>query len=166
MDDVDTIIKQTPKIPDWRLAIVGDGPTRDSLAELRQSKAFDSIRHQVEFLGWRNDVARLLAASKMLVLPSRWEGMPNVILEAMSAALPVVATDAEGVLEMLGPLASEQTCPFGDDKRLAERILHFAQNPDSTEELGRRNRERVAEHFSIDIVVRQYEELFTKLIGH
>jgi glycosyltransferase involved in cell wall biosynthesis len=99
----------------------------------------------------------------MLVLPSRYEGMPNVVLEAMAAGKPVVATKVEGVGELLGPLSDEQTASVGDEAALAERIAHLAQNPQLAVELGRRNRERAESEFSLPSMVAQYERLYTTL---
>ncbi len=89
------------------LLLVGAGPQR---ARLQQQAARLGISDRVHFAGFRADVPAILAASDVLVLPSRWEGMPNVVLEAMAAARPVVATDVEGVSELLGPGAANKWC--------------------------------------------------------
>ena len=57
----------------------------------------------------------------LLVLPSAWEGMPNVVLEAMASRLPVVASDVEGVRELLGPAAERQTVRYGDTQVLIDK---------------------------------------------
>ncbi len=83
---------------DVELVMVGDGPERMALERFCAART----PGRVHFLGTRADVPEILAAADLLVLPSRWEGMPNVVLEAMAAGLPVVATDVEGVREALG----------------------------------------------------------------
>ena len=70
----------------------------------------------------------ILAASDLLVLPSRWEGMPNVVLEAMAAGKPIVATDVEGVAEALGPQAAEQTVSPGDAEAFADKVVAIADD--------------------------------------
>ena len=57
---------------------------------------------RVHLTGWQNNVPGILAASDLVVLPSRWEGMPNAVLEAMASGRPVLAADVEGVRELLG----------------------------------------------------------------
>src|SRR5690606_28347096 len=87
--------------PDAHLVVVGEGPEGASLrAASRRDEA--AARH-VHWLGQRHDVPALLKAADVLVLPSRWEGMPNVILEAMAAGRPVVATAVEGSRELVVP---------------------------------------------------------------
>ena len=87
------------------------------------------IAERVHFAGWRTDVPEILAASSLLVLPSAWEGMPNVVLEAMASRLPVVATDVEGVRELLGPAAARQTVRYGDTKALIDKVVSFICDP-------------------------------------
>jgi glycosyltransferase involved in cell wall biosynthesis len=148
------------KLPGWKLWIVGDGEERSRLEKMLQES---SLQKQVKFLGWRSDVAELLAVSKILILPSRWEGMPNVILQAMAAGLPVVTTEVEGIAELLGENAAEQTCRFGDSEILSKRILTLATDSDFAEQLGNKNRQRAEELFSIDSIVRQYEDFFSAI---
>ena len=81
--------------PDLRTIIVGDGPLRTRLEATARAFRLTESRHAC-FLGHRNDVPRLLAAANLLVLPSLYEGMPNVVLEAMRFRKPVVATAAPG----------------------------------------------------------------------
>ncbi|MBI5758256.1 MAG: glycosyltransferase, partial [Planctomycetales bacterium] len=85
---------------DARLLVVGDGPLREELQALARQLG---IAEAVCFAGHRDDVPALLRASKCFVLPSLWEGMPNVVLEAMAAGVPVVTTSVEGVLELIEP---------------------------------------------------------------
>ena len=114
---VDWLIATAPhwlaKLPDCDLLLVGDGPLRPSLEAAAKAAG---IADRVHFAGWRPDVPEILAASSLLVLPSLWEGMPNVVLEAMASRLPVVASDVEGVRELLGPNAARQTVAHGDSR--------------------------------------------------
>lgn len=84
--------------PQWRLMIVGEGPLRDEL-----QARIDSLecQQQIRLLGFRDDVPRLLKSAALFVLPSLWEGQPNVVLEALAAGLPVIATGVEGVAELI-----------------------------------------------------------------
>lgn len=149
-----------PKLPATELWLVGEGKERKKLDNQLTESKFNEIRHRIRFVGWRQDATELIAASKLLVLPSRWEGMPNVLLQAMAAGLPVVCTETEGVDEVLGPLAEKQSCPFGDSQRFAELILNIMNNPELADLLGRQNQDRVAGCFALDAVVRRYEDFF------
>ena len=93
---VDAFRIMTHEVSDATLLIVGTGPLESAL---RQSAL--EFGGRVVLAGQRADVARLMKAASCLALPSRWEGMPNVVLEALAAGLPVVASDVEGVRELL-----------------------------------------------------------------
>ena len=99
------------RIPESELLLVGDGPQRADLERISQQAG---ITARVHFAGWRPEIPEILAASRLLILPSRWEGMPNVVLQAMASGLPVLATDVEGVRELLGEGADTQTVSPGN----------------------------------------------------
>jgi glycosyltransferase involved in cell wall biosynthesis len=148
--------------PDHDLVLVGDGPERSALA--RQAESL-GIAPRVYFAGWRADVPAILAAAEMLVLPSRWEGMPNVVLEAMAAGKPVVVRRVEGTEELLGDLGREQIVDAGPKELLADRVIHFAQNPQLAADLGRKNQQRAIQLFSIETMVEKYERLYDSLVA-
>ena len=87
--------------PLWHLALAGDGPCRGWLLE--QIEVQPSLAGRVHWLGPRDDIPALLKSADILVLASLWEGMPNVVLEAMAAGRPVVATAVEGTEELVVP---------------------------------------------------------------
>jgi glycosyltransferase involved in cell wall biosynthesis len=148
------------ELPGRHLLLVGQGPL---LAQLRTRADELGLAGRVHFVGWRPDVPAILAASEMLLLPSRWEGMPNVVLEAMAVGLPVVATAAEGVRELLGPDAGCQVIPHGDAAALVQAAARLASDGLLRGELGAQNRRRAAEHFSLEAMVRRYEALYDEL---
>jgi glycosyltransferase involved in cell wall biosynthesis len=147
-------------LPDCDLLLVGNGPLRPSL-EAASKEA--GIADRVHFAGWRADVPEILAASDLLVLPSAWEGMPNVVLEAMASRRPVVASDVEGVRELLGPSASRQTIRHGDTPALVEAITAFMLDPALSSATGMENRRRAEASFGIAGMVRAYENLWESL---
>ena len=150
------------RLADCDLLLVGKGPEHQKLIAQCQKRG---LSDRVHLAGWRPDVPEILAASDMLVLPSRWEGMPNVVLEAMASRLPVLASDVEGVRELLGPNADEQTVDHGDSAAFTEKIVRIASDPALSSDLGDRNRQRVANKFGMDGVVRSYQELWESLVG-
>ncbi|HPQ67638.1 MAG TPA: glycosyltransferase family 4 protein [bacterium] len=107
----------------WTLYIAGDGPDEEQLK--RQCDELD-LTVRVRWLGWRDDAAALLAAADLFVLPSRYEGQPFALLEAMSAGVPVAACAVSGIPEALdygrlGKLAPAQD-PAGLARTLAEAL--------------------------------------------
>ncbi len=161
----DWLLKSVPQwlggLPDCHLLLVGDGPDRARLERIVGETGF---ARRIHFAGFQADVPGILAACTLLVLPSLWEGMPNAVLEAMAARLPVVASDVEGVAELLGPSAAEQTVPCGDGSALASRIASILRGESLARSLGGRNRARVEECFSIEAACRAYERLWDSLL--
>ncbi len=102
--------------PDLRTLIVGDGPLREQLRAKAHAFTLDDA---VRFLGHRDDVPRLLAATDLLVLPSLYEGLPNVVLEAMRFRKPVVATAAPGTTEVVVDGETGRLVPMHDFVALA-----------------------------------------------
>ena len=149
-------------LPEHDLLLVGSGPARQQYETLAREL---NIARRVHFAGWRSNVAEILAASTMLVLPSRWEGMPNVLLEAMATRLPIVTTRAEGVDEILGALCDAQAVRFGDRQGFLDRVLAICGNTALAEELGEANRKRVEQVFSMGAAVAAYQDLYESLIG-
>ncbi|MEX1223274.1 MAG: glycosyltransferase, partial [Pirellulales bacterium] len=146
-------------LPQHGLWIVGDGPL---LGEAQA--AAGRLGNRIEFLGLRDDIPAILKTSELLVLPSHWEGMPNVVLEAMAAGLPVVATDAEGIRELLGPRGTEQIVPVGDMQALAQRIVSIVRQPALAAELGAANAARAAAEFSVEMMLERYIRLYDELL--
>ena len=150
------------RLADFDLLLVGDGPQRQELEALTRKLKLDQ---RIRFSGWRRDVPSILKASEMLLLPSRWEGMPNVVLEAMACRLPVVAMDVEGVGELLGPNRGEQTAPAGNFQVFADKALAIASSAELRARLGAENRLRVEQSFTIEAMIAAYAALFDELAG-
>jgi glycosyltransferase involved in cell wall biosynthesis len=128
--------------------LVGDGPDRDLL------------RAQVERLGLTTDIrfagampARpALALGRIMVVPSRAESLPYVVLEAAAAAKPLITTEVGGIPEIYGPLSDNLLQPE-DSGALAQAIAQALDHPDATADLARQLRDRVAASFSVDAMV-------------
>jgi starch synthase (maltosyl-transferring) len=146
--------------------LVGEGNDEPWLRELGRdcAKAYPN-NPPIHFAGWQQDIPAIIAASDLLVLPSRWEGMPNVILEAMAAGKPVFASQAEGVLELLGEAGEQQTVSLDRDSDPYAKMLGILSDSTLATKLGHRNQERAIQQFSIENMVAKYERLFFMLTG-
>jgi len=142
--------------PQYDLILVGDGPQKQLLMRLA---ARLGLADRIHFRGWQSDAAPLIAATDALLLPSRWEGMPNVVLEAMAAGRPVIATQAEGTVELLGLAALEQTAAVGNWRGLRDRLIEIISSPELAANLGQKNQARAAQ-FSLQSMVHRYERLY------
>ncbi|WP_406695214.1 glycosyltransferase [Singulisphaera sp. Ch08] len=149
--------------PDWHLLMVGDGPER---AQLHQRTAENrALADRVHWLGRRNDVPSLLKAADLLVLPSLWEGMPNVVLEAMAARRAVVATAVEGSTELVIPGQTGWLVPPGDSNQLGQALLDAATDPVRLRRYGDAGRFLVETAYSTQRVVESYERLWGRILG-
>jgi starch synthase (maltosyl-transferring) len=147
---------------DVHLLLVGDGPERARLARI---VAEQGLTHRVHFAGWRPDVPRLLKSAYCLALPSLWEGMPNVVLEAMAASLPVVATRVEGVDELVVPDQTGLIVPPGSPTELGDALESLLSDSDRARAMGKAGRERVESQFSWDTAAASYEALYRQILG-
>ena len=161
--DLLTAIAQVQeRIPTARLLLVGEGELRDDLEIQAQSSGLSNV---VTFTGTRSDVAEILAGLDMFVLPSLWEGMPNVVLEAMSAGLPVVATAVGGTPEVVMDGITGLLVPPRDPDGLARAITRLLRDPDLRRKMGRAGRERVERRFGVERMVQATEALYEELVG-
>jgi starch synthase (maltosyl-transferring) len=149
--------------PDWHLAIVGDGPEGAGL-RARTNEDILLQRH-VHWLGRRGDVPGLLKGADVVVLPSLWEGMPNVVLEAMAARRAVVATAVEGTTELVEPGRTGWLVAPGDAEGLAAALLDAAIAPDRLDAFGAAGRARIEALHSPRGVVEAYERLWAGVLG-
>jgi glycosyltransferase involved in cell wall biosynthesis len=114
----------------------------------------------VRWLGWLSDTRPLLARMDLVALPSSWEGMPNVILEAMACGKPAVATSVGGCPELIVEGETGFLVPPGDEAALAERILRLLRDAALRRRLGAAARRRVEREFSITAMVERNESLY------
>jgi glycosyltransferase involved in cell wall biosynthesis len=120
-----------------------DGAYESLTALAAELKIDDSVR----FLGPVSDVCGLLSAIDLGVFSSRSEGCPNAVLETMAAGLPVVATDSEGIREVVGPAGARLLAAAGDSAALATVLTTLANDTQLRAEIGAHNRERVRKNY-------------------
>ena len=140
-----------------RLQIVGDGPERARLEALADALR---LHEHVSFSGFRSDIDAVLAGSDVFVLSSRSEGIPMSILEAMRAALPIVATRVGGVPATVADGETGLLVESNDVASLARALGSMASDPTAARAMGRAGFDRLRAHFSIDTMVAEYERLY------
>jgi glycosyltransferase involved in cell wall biosynthesis len=141
--------------------IAGDGPLFNELQSEIRSRGIDDC---VFLLGYRDDIPRVMVSSDMLVLPSYREGTPLVILEAMAAGLPVIATDIAGIPEQIENGANGFLIPPGDADALATQIERLLSSPGLREQFGAAGRRRSSQ-FSRDRMIEDYSSLYRELLS-
>jgi sugar transferase (PEP-CTERM/EpsH1 system associated) len=149
------------QVPGARLVFAGDGP---SMTELRRSAADMGIAGQVDFLGTRTDIPDVLLGFTLFTLSSITEGISMTILEAMACGLPVVATDVGGNREIVNPPECGLIVPARDPQALANAYLELLRDPNRRAEMGAAAQRRVEQHFSLDMMVKEYQELYEMLL--
>ena len=141
--------------------IVGEGPLREEYMKLAES---EGVEAQIKFLGFRDDVSRLLAALDIFVLPSLWEGNSIALLEAMAAAKPIIATRAGGNPEAITDNETGWLVPPTDPAALAEKILAVLADVNRAQ-IGMNAREHWRANFSVAAMVEKYQTLYLNCLG-
>lgn len=150
------------RIPDVHLIFVGSGVLESELSSRIQERNLQSCVH---VLGWRADIPDLLQAVDLLVLPSRWEGLPNVVLEAFASGTPVVATRAEGISELLTDGETGRIVTSRNPDELASRVIELLHDPHLRSVMGQRAQALVSKEFTWDANCEAYAALYQKLCG-
>ncbi|QDS87921.1 N,N'-diacetylbacillosaminyl-diphospho-undecaprenol alpha-1,3-N-acetylgalactosaminyltransferase [Rosistilla ulvae] len=156
MDAAPRLLLENPRAA---LVIVGSGPWRGMVAE-RLAKL---PKGRSAMMPLQADIAPLMRAARLLLLPSRYEGMPNVVMEAMAAKLPVISTDAEGVRELLGEMADPQVVSFGDTDSLCGKLSALLNDPALRSQVVDSNDVRATDVFSVGAMVDRYWDLYQRL---
>lgn len=148
--------------PRLRFFIAGDGDLRPA-AERAIAEA--GLGEGVHLLGWRDDVPELLAAMDIFLLTSLFEGLPRVVLQAMAASVPVVATDTGGVREVVIDGETGRLVPPGNPAAAAEAIVALAHDTEARQRFGALARSRLGDEFDIGRMVRDLEGLYDEVLG-
>jgi len=155
---IDKIIKMADKLrkEDVVFLLAGDGPKRK---EYEQKVKQLKLENKVIFLGWRTDTPRLYQASDMLVLPAEGEGLPGVVMEAMSYGIPCVASNIPCIPDLIDNGKSGFLCSKDDYEEFAARIKELLHNKDKREKISKEVAKKIGA-FEWDKVILRYEELY------
>lgn len=143
------------------ILIGGDGPLRSGLENEIYDRNLDDTIH---LLGYRTDIPNVMAGSDILVLPSFREGTPLVIIEAMAAGLPVIATNIAGIPELIDDTKTGYLIEPGNSDVLASRMNELIQNSNQREQFGHTGQNR-SDHFETKRMVSDYRKMYTDLIS-
>ncbi len=157
----DVLLKALAMLPErFKGLVIGDGPDRERLEERRRTLG---LSRRCLLLGESRDVAGWLAALDVFVLPSYWEGIPNAALEALASGLPVAASAVDGVLEVVEDGRTGLLFPPGDPQALAAALTRLAGDPALRARLAEDGRRHVLERFTLDRMIRSYEDAYRRL---
>lgn len=146
--------------PAARFVIIGEGELR---GELEREAGRQGIAKAVTFAGARTDVPAQLRAMDIFVLPSLWEGLPLILLEAMAAGLPIVSTGADGVREILTDGKDALLVPPGNPTALQRGIEKLLDDPALRARLADEARKTVRDNFSAGRMVKETEDVYRSL---
>ena len=145
-----------------RLRLVGEGVYR---AQLERIVSGLGIQDSVEFLGLRTDVVDLLQQSWGFVMPSRWEGMPNALLEAMACGLPCVATRVSGSEDIISDGVNGLLVAPEQPAEMAQALRRIIEDTELAQQLGQVGRATVVRDYQLTTIVEQCLELYRRLLA-
>ena len=152
------LIRQGEKI---FLVLLGDGELRRDLEELRLRL---DIAEYVRFLGWRPDVARIMAVCDIFCLPSRNEGMGKVLVEAMAMGKPIIASSIGGIPDIVRSGENGILVPVGDAAAWAEAIARLCRDPEKRRRMGDAGMQ-MAPRYSSEEMIKRIDQLYGKLLN-
>lgn len=156
-----TLIKAFQTISGAQLNLVGDGP---NLEEIKNYVNQIGIAERVNFLGFRNNIAEILAQAHIFTLVSNWEGFPRTIIEAMRAGLPVVASDVGGVAEAVIDGSNGYLIPRGDVEVLRNRLQKLVKDEKLRREMGYLARQRYESEFTFQHMFEKTFDVYEKVL--
>jgi glycosyltransferase involved in cell wall biosynthesis len=156
--DHHTLIKALELLPAfYHVILAGEGELLENIIQFAKER---NVRQRVHFLGYRTDVAAIMKAVDVLVLSSHYEGFGLTVIEAMACGLPVIASDVEGLREVV--LGAGILFQQGDYKQLANKIEQLLANKSEYDHVAQLCRERV-EQFSIERMVSRYVSIYSSV---
>lgn len=151
------------QVPNAQFVVAGDGELRNRM-ETKIARL--GLQGVVKLLGWRSDIPDLLRASDLLLLTSRWEGLPRVFLESMAAGVPILATRVDGAPEAVADGVNGYLFEPGDTDSMARRVTELLRQPDRLSALKAGSRASWRDEFDIRNMVQRIDEMYqTLLVG-
>ncbi len=151
------------QMPEAQLLIVGSGPLQQTLTRMAQALG---VTASVEFAGLQSDVPAQLHRGAIAVLPSRWEGMPSAVLEAMACGLPCVATRVSGSEDIIEPGVNGLLVEPEDYEDMARALLTLLRDPARARQYGQAARATIENQYSLDHIIDGYINLYQKMVDN
>ncbi len=145
-----------------KLVLVGDGPDRSETEKLSRELG---IGEHVKFLGKQTALTQILSAADVFLLPSQSESFGLAALEAMSCSVPVVATSAGGIPEVVLHGENGYVADIGDTKSMGKYVVDLLPSPKKHQRFADNARRHAEEHFKTEMIVPQYEALYQRLLS-
>jgi glycosyltransferase involved in cell wall biosynthesis len=158
---LEALIQQTNDSINTKVLIAGDGELRESLTKFITE---NSLNDRVSILGFRSDVPILISLTDLIVLPSRWEGLPMILLEAMAAGKPVVATAVGGVPDVIQDGINGWLVPPENPEMLSKSITTVLSDRDLQIKIGAHARQTIVEHFSVRSSVEKLLSIYNEVL--
>ncbi|MBW2440112.1 MAG: glycosyltransferase family 4 protein [Deltaproteobacteria bacterium] len=149
-----------PEHPTASLVMVGKGELD---VDLRAQALKINANGRIKFLGWREDIHEILPVFDLLVLPSLNEGMGRVLVEAMAAGKPVVASEVGGIPDLVKHGETGYLVRPADERALANGIKKLLNDPESARQMGQRGKE-YCRQFSLEAMIQKLDDLYSELI--
>ncbi len=161
---IEAFQKVKVQMPSAHLVLLGDGPCK---AELEQQASDMSCRDSIHFLGHRDNIEHLLRGMDVFVLSSVAEGMPRVILEAMAAGVPCIATKVGGIPEIITNNETSFLVPPMNEEALTEAMIELAKMPEEKrQKLVDNARQKVYSCYSHKVVMKKLENIYETELAH
>lgn len=157
-----TLLRAIQNISRGKLILAGDGPLQSQVERFIRQNGLTS---QVILVGARTDIPDILAASDVFVLSSRWEGLPLVIIEAMVAGLPVVASRVGGVPELVEDGVTGFLVPPGNPEALAEALQRLFEDKELCRRMGEAGREKALRSFTLSRMLRETQAVYQEVLS-
>jgi len=159
--DLETLIKAINLIKNENLIllIVGDGEDKKRLENLANELGLEK---RIKFLGFRNDIKKILKDSDLFILSSRWEGLPVVILEAWAMRKPIIVSAVHGIKSLVQDKMNGLLFKLGDEKDLAEKIKELIKDQNLRLKLANGGFKTVSEKYNLNLMVDNYQNLYLR----
>ena len=136
---------------------VGDGPLKRKIEEIIGNS------ENIKLLGWQGDVTQILRGIDIFFLPSRWEGLPRTVLEAMASGIPVVASSVDGTTEAVLDAVTGYLLPPGDLEGYVEKLSELIESEKKRKKMGVEGQKRVEEHFCYKKMIKKTIKVYKSL---
>ncbi len=159
---IQALPKILEQIPDIHYLVVGDGAYGTILKDLSASL---SVQDHITFAGHRTDIPNLLACSDIFVLPTLGDALPTVLIEALAAGKPIVASNVGGVPEIIENGVNGVLVPPGDPSRLADACLQLLKNKKQARQMILAGGQTVWQRFNVDAQIEQLSKIYEELVA-